>query len=95
MIIDKTVHEWLLKCMYDKTHIKHYGQYPVGIRFHLGIVDNHEEMKMAYESDKEFYVDDYLKMKVDIKRMKERISTCRSILGLWLHSILGAATQKF
>jgi len=73
MIIDKTVHEWLLKCMYDKTHIKHYGQYPVGIRFHLGIVDNHEEMKMAYESDKEFYVDDYLKMKVDIKRMKERM----------------------
>ena len=58
MIIDKTVHEWLLKSMYDKTNIKHYGQFPVGIRFHLGIVDNHIEMKKAYESDDEFYVDD-------------------------------------
>ena len=58
MIIDKTVHEWLLKSMYDKTHIKHYGQYPVGIRFHLGIIDNHNEMKMALESDSKFYVDD-------------------------------------
>ena len=45
--------------MYDKTtHIKYYGQFPVGIRLHLGIVDNHNEMKKAYESDSEHYVDD-------------------------------------
>ena len=56
MIIDKTVHEWLLKWMYDKTHIKHYGQFPIGIRLHLGIVDNHEEMK-----NDESYVDYVLK----------------------------------
>lgn len=59
MIIDKSVHKWLLQWMYDKTtHIKHYGQFPIGIRFHLGIVDNHNEMKKAYESDSEHYVDD-------------------------------------
>ena len=58
MIIDKTVHEWLLKWMYDKTHIKHYGQFPIGIRLHLGIVDNHNEMKKAHESNSEYYVDD-------------------------------------
>ena len=51
MIIDKSVHNWLLKGMYDKTHIKHYGQFPIGIRFHLGIIDNHNEMKIALESD--------------------------------------------
>jgi len=59
MIIDKSIHKWLLENMYDKTiHMKHYGQFPVGIRFHLGIVDNHNEMKKAYESDSEYYVDD-------------------------------------
>ena len=59
MIIDKSTHSYLLECMYDKTiHMKHYGQFPVGIRFHLGIVDNHNEMKKAYESDSEYYVDD-------------------------------------
>ena len=59
MIIDKSVHKWLLRWMYDKNiHIKHYGQFPVGIRLHLGIVDNHNEMKRAYESDSEQYVDD-------------------------------------
>ena len=59
MIIDKSIHKWLLENMYDKTiHMKHYGQFPVGIRFHLGIVDNHNEMKKAYESDGEYYVDD-------------------------------------
>ena len=45
--------------MYDKTtHMKYYGQFPIGIRFHLGIIDNHDEMKKAYESDREYYVDD-------------------------------------
>ena len=59
MIIDKSTYSYLLECMYDKTtHMKYYGQYPVGIRFHLGIVDNHNEMKKAYESDSEYYVDD-------------------------------------
>ena len=59
MIIDKSTHIYLLECMYDKTtHMKYYGQYPVGIRFHLGIIDNHDEMKKAYESDSEYYVDD-------------------------------------
>jgi len=57
MIIDKSIYPWLLNRMYkDKTHTKVYGQYPVGIRLHLGIVDNHEEMKKAYESNDEFYV---------------------------------------
>ena len=40
MIIDKSTHSYLLECMYDKTtHMKYYGQFPVGIRFHLGIID--------------------------------------------------------
>ena len=61
MIIDKSTHSYLLECMYDKTtHMKYYGQYPVGIRFHLGIIDNHDEMKKAYESDREYYVDDLI-----------------------------------
>ena len=59
MIIDKSTHNYLLECMYDKTtHMKYYGQFPVGIRFHLGIIDNHNEMKRAYESDSEYYIDD-------------------------------------
>ena len=74
MIIDKSVHNWLLDGMYkDETHMRVYGQYPVGIRFHLGIVDNHDEMKMAYESDNEFYVDDYMKMKVNTKTLREEM----------------------
>ena len=43
MIIDKTTYPWILKWMYDETHLHHYGQFPVGIRFHLGIIDNHNE----------------------------------------------------
>ncbi len=79
MIIDKTVHEWLLKGMYDKTHITHYGQYPVGIRFHLGIIDNHKKMKEAYESDNEFYINelitDTVDMKTSTKNLRERMET--------------------
>ena len=83
MIIDNTVHKWLLNGMYkDKTHMKVYGQYPIGIRFHLGIVDNHEEMKMAYESDNEFYVDDYMKMKVNTKKLREEICHVRFLSQL-------------
>ena len=75
MIIDKTVHEWLLKSMYDKTHITHYGEYPIGIRLHLGIIDNHKEMKKAYESDDEFYVDDLIKQKVNIEELREKMKS--------------------
>ena len=76
MIIDKSIYPWLLNRMYkDKTHTKVYGQYPVGIRLHLGIVDNHEEMKKAYESNDEFYVDDYMKQKVSIKDLRQNMKT--------------------
>ena len=47
-----------------------YEQY-IGIRFHLGIIDNHNEMKKALESDDEFYIDDYMKVKV-LKRIKRK-----------------------
>ena len=57
MIIDKSAYKWIMDNMYSKSYLERYGQYPIGIRFHLGIVDNHEEMKMAYESDNEFYED--------------------------------------
>ena len=75
MIIDKSVHNWLLKGMYDKTHIKHYGQFPVGIRFHLGIIDNHNEMKMALESDDEFYEDNLMELWVSTKELREVAKT--------------------
>ena len=71
MIIDKTVHEWLLNGMYEETHIKHYGQYPLGIRFHLGIIDNHKEIKKAHESDNEFYTDKLVGIKTATKELKE------------------------
>ena len=67
MIIDKSIYPWLLNRMYNKTHLNLYGQYPLGIRLHLGIIDNHEEMKKAYESNDEFYIDDYMKVKVSTK----------------------------
>ena len=47
MIIDKSSHKWILNRMYNKSHLNLYEQYPLGIRFHLGIIDNHEEMKKA------------------------------------------------
>ena len=56
MIIDKSSHIWILDNMYNKSYLNLYEQY-VGIRFHLGIIDNHNEMKMALESDDEFYED--------------------------------------
>ena len=73
MIIDKSTHNYLLESMYDKTtHIKYYGQFPIGIRFHLGIIDNHNEMKKAYESDSEYYVDDLegCRLKVSTEDLK-------------------------
>lgn len=57
--IDKTVYPWFIKLMYDETHLHHYGQFPIGIRFYIGIIDNHNEMKTAYESDSELYIDDF------------------------------------
>lgn len=72
MIIDKSTHTWFIKNMYDKvTHIQPYGQYPVGIRFHLGIIDNHNEMKKAYESHNEYYVDDLVGRKIATKTLRE------------------------
>lgn len=73
MIIDKTVHKWILRWMYDERHLHHYGQFPIGIRFHLGIIDNHNEMKKAYESDDEFYADELLNFKIlteDLKKIR-------------------------
>ena len=73
MIIDKTVHKWLLDNMYNKDYLKRYGQYPVGIRFHLGIIDNHDEMKKAYESDNETYKDnlDGACIEISTKELRE------------------------
>ena len=71
MIIDKSIYPWLLNRMYNKTHLNLYEQYPLGIRLHLGIIDNHEEMKKAYESNDEFYIDDYMKVKVSTKKLRE------------------------
>ena len=55
MIIDKSSHKWILDNLYLKSYLEVYKQYPIGIRFHLGIIDNHDEMKEAYESDNEIY----------------------------------------
>jgi len=57
MIIDKSINEWLITYMYEKTHIDHIGQYPIGLRFHLGVIDNHKEIRKIYESPDEFYSD--------------------------------------
>ena len=75
MIIDKSIYPWLLNRMYNKTHLNLYEQYPLGIRLHLGIIDNHEEMKKAYESNDEFYIDDYMKVKVSTKNLREDMKT--------------------
>ena len=75
MIIDKSIYPWLLNRMYNKTHLNLYEQYPLGIRLHLGIIDNHEEMKKAYESNDEFYIDDYMKVKVSTKKLREDMKT--------------------
>lgn len=69
--IDKTVYPWFTKWMYDETHLHHYGQFPIGIRFHLGIIDNHNEMKKAYGSDNEFYEDKLMGLKTSTKELRE------------------------
>ena len=48
MIIDKSAHKWLIDNMYNKSYLERYGQYPIGIRFHLGVIDNHNEMKKVH-----------------------------------------------
>ena len=71
--IDKTAYPWFIKEMYAETHLHHYGQFPIGIRYHLGIVDNHNEMKKAYESNNEFYVDELIGSKIlteDLKKVR-------------------------
>ena len=40
MKIDKSAHKWIIDNMYNKSYLNRYGQYPIGIRFHLGIIDN-------------------------------------------------------
>ena len=73
MIIDKSIYPWLLNRMYNETHLNLYGQYPLGIRLHLGIIDNHEEMRMVLESDNETYKDnlDGVGMEIAIKELRE------------------------
>ena len=69
--IDKTLYPWFIKEMYEETHLHHYEQYPIGIRFHLGIIDNHNEMKIALESDNEFYEDKLMNIKISTKELRE------------------------
>ena len=71
MIIDKSTHKWFIDNMYYKNYLKQYGQFPVGIRFHLGIIDNHIEMKNAFESDNEFYEDGLIGKKILTKELRE------------------------
>ena len=58
MIIDKSTHSYLLECMYDKTTHKYYASIPCLLDFIYRIIDNQDEMKNVYESDREYYVDD-------------------------------------
>ena len=71
MIIDKSAYKWIIDNMYDKSYLTRYGQYPIGIRFHLGIIDNHDELKMALESDDEFYEDKLMGLKTSTKELRE------------------------
>tara|TARA_Y100000004_G_scaffold163395_1_gene192757 strand:+ start:30 stop:686 length:657 start_codon:yes stop_codon:yes gene_type:complete len=71
MIIDKSSQKWILDNMYNKSYLKRYGQYPVGVRFHLGIIDNHKEMKEAYESDDEYYQDKLVGAKISTKELRD------------------------
>ena len=71
MIIDKSTHKWFIDNMYNKSYLKRYGQYPIGIRFYLGIIDNHKEMKEAYESDDEYYQDKLVGGKISTKELRE------------------------
>jgi len=71
MIIDKSTHKWFIDNMYNKSYLKRYGQYPIGIRFYLGIIDNHKEMKEAYESDDEYYQDKLVGAKISTKELRE------------------------
>jgi hypothetical protein len=73
MIIDKSAHKWLIDNMYNKSYLERYGQYPIGIRFHLGIIDNHNEMKIALESDNETYKDnlDGVGIEIATKELRE------------------------
>ena len=38
MIIDKSSHKWILDNLFLKSYLDVYEQYPIGIRFHLGII---------------------------------------------------------
>ena len=67
MIIDKSSHKWILDNLYLKSYLDVYEQYPIGIRFHLGIIDNHDEMKEAYESNNEIYKDDLVGIEIPTK----------------------------
>ena len=71
MIIDETLHLWIIKWAYDETHINHYGQFPVGIRFHLGIIDNHDELKKVYNSSEEKITDKLMKATTTIKEIRD------------------------
>ena len=71
MIIDKSSHKWILDNLYLKSYLDVYEQYPIGIRFHLGIIDNHDEMKEAYESDNEIYKDDLVGIEIPTKKLRE------------------------
>ena len=70
MIIDETVHPWIIKWAYDETHIQYYGQFPVGIRLHLGIIDNHDELKKVYNSSEEKITDKLMKCTTTIEEIR-------------------------
>lgn len=55
--IDKTVYPWFIKWMYDGSHLKNYGQFPIGVRFHLGIIDNHTEIRKIFNSANHKFID--------------------------------------
>ena len=71
MIIDETLNPWIIKWAYDETHINHYGQFPVGIRFHLGIIDNHDELKEVYNSSEEKITDKLMLATTTIKEIRD------------------------
>ena len=56
MIIDKSSHKWILDNLYLKSYLDIYEQYPIGIRFHLGIIDNHDEMSTKRKEATEHYL---------------------------------------
>lgn len=73
--IDKTLHPWIIKWMYDDVHIHHYGQFPIGIRFHLGIIDNHTEIRKIFNSANEKFTDNltgHIWMTEDLKKIRKK-----------------------